>query len=167
MKRYKKLSDAVPHETNVLVVSGTDRVFGDSFESLFDEVRRGLLCDKLYVEENYYDLADLGDHASLIQHAVWVVHQSVLLGRNAHVEYYLETGFYPDETQVILCVDADRDTEQAVRQQYGDRFPILTDRDQLQNYLLGSLNAINPCTLSGLEYIYRWNNAVCDALGEL
>jgi hypothetical protein len=167
MRRYLELSDAIPHESNVLVVTATHDVFGDTFEEIFDEVRAGLLCDKQFLEEHYYDLGDLGDHDSLIQHSVWILHQSVLLGRNAHVEYYLETGFYPDETQVVLCVDADPDTVAAVQEKYGGRFPIVTDRGDLVAYVMGYMNAVNPCTLAGLEYIFKWNNEVCDTLGKL
>jgi hypothetical protein len=167
MKRYTDVTDAIPHESNVLVVSGTEEIYGEDFEEIFDDIRSDALCDRHYVEDHYYDLTELSDHESLIQHAVWVVHQSVLLGRNAHIEYYLDTQRFPDETQVLICLDGDPDAHRAVERKWGDTYPIITERTQLHHYLLGYLNAVNPCNLAGLEYIVRWNNEVCDSLGTL
>lgn len=171
MRRYEDPGDAIPHEMNVLVVSETETCFGRPFEAVVDGVRERLSCDKLLVQEYYHDLVDFSDRRLLVQHGIWLVHHSCLVDADAYPElhHYLTTGSYPDGTAIVVCVDPDvtetpDETAAELRTRYGDGVTVVTSHIGLVSYLSGFLDAVNPCSQAGLEYVMRWNNDVCDDL---
>ncbi len=168
--RYDDPTDAIPHETTVLVLNETDRLFGDQPAPTFDDVRSKLTCDKLLLEEHYHSLDDLPEYDKLVQYAVWVVHHSCLFtDRATQLGSYLRTGSFPDETQVLVVLDADdegtREYMESELEDYSDELTVVTSETALTYYLLGHLQTVNPCNAAGLDYLVSWNNKVSDTIG--
>lgn len=169
--RYDDPTDAIPHETTVLVLNETDRCFDRQPAALIDEVRSELACDKLMVEAHYEGLDDIPRYDRLVQYAVWVIHHSCLFtDRNAPLGSYLRTASFPDETQVLVVLDVeDRSTFDYMRREieaeYSDEVVIVDSGTALVYYLLGHLQTANPCSAAGLDYIVSWNNKISDTIG--
>lgn len=171
IERYDNAEDAIPHEANVLALSELDELFGEPSKDVFEKVRREVNCDKLVIEEHYRSLDNLPEFEKLIQYSVWVVHHSSLLvEQDSPLPSFLEAGSVPDETQVVVVVDAADDqlvdylTEE-IEQTYNEDITVLSDRSSLVYYLVGHFKTASPCSPAGLDYITSWNNSISDRIG--
>lgn len=171
IERYENAEDAIPHESTVLVLSEVDQIFGSDYESIFAEVRDQVSCDKMVIEDHYRALDDLPDFEKLIQHSVWVVHQSCLLiDQEPALLNHLESGSVPDETQVVIAVDTEDDElasylESEIDSAYDDSIVTVTDRSALVYFLVGHMTTASPCSPPGLQYVLSWNNNISDRIG--
>lgn len=167
IERYQSSDDAIPHEATVLVVDDDDTIFDTSYETIFDDVESRLSCDELRLVEHYSSPDELPDFDTLIQYNVWLVkHDNLLLDGASTILSYLCTETFPDETQVVVVVDADDDQlADNIEHEISDDIIILSSRTGVESYLLGYLNTANPCSVAGMEHILAWNNEIADRVG--
>ncbi|WP_152419161.1 hypothetical protein [Natrinema gari] len=166
MQPYKKLEDVVPHEENILILTTSDTCFNYDFSDIVEEIREGIRGDKLLIEEYYHSLSDLSNRDKLIQNSVWVIHWNECLKDDQYPQlgFYLETRSYPNEAEVIICVDGGSATVSKVESEY-PHLTVASSKEQLVAYSRGHLNTANPITKGGRKKIKRWNEEVCEDLG--
>lgn len=163
--RYKKPEDAVPHEENLLILTTSGSCYGHDFTDIVDEIREGIRGDKLLIEEYFHSLSELVDRDTLIQNSVWIIHWNECLEDEPYpyLEFYLRTRSYPNESEVIVCVDETVDTA-AIESKYPG-VSIASTKQYLVAYTRGHLNTANPDHPGGLKKVMEWNHEVCDELG--
>lgn len=164
--RYKTPEDAVPHEENLLILTTSGSCYGHDFTDIVQEIRNGIHGDKLLIEEYFHSLSELADRDTLIQNSVWVIHWNECLENQPYPElkFYLSTRSYPNESEVILCVD-DGAAEASVIESRYPGVSVASTKEYLVAYARGHLNTANPAHYGGLRKIMEWNNEVCDILG--
>lgn len=164
--RYKNPEDAVPHEENLLILTTSGSCFGHDFTDIVEEIRDGIRGDKLLIEEYFHSLSDLADRDTLIQNSVWIIHWSECLEDKPypHLEFYLRTRTYPNESEVIICVDDGAVDISVIESKYPG-VSVASTKQYLVAYACGHLNTANPDHLGGLKKVMEWNHEVCDELG--
>lgn len=164
--RYKKAEDAVPHEENLLILTTSGSCYGYDFTDIVDEIRNGIRGDKLLVEECFHSLSELADRDTLIQNSVWIIHWKECLEDEPYpnLEFYLRTRSFPNESEVIICVDDTAVDTSDVQSKYPGVSAAAT-KQYLVAYACGHLNTANPNHPGGLKKIMEWNHEVCDELG--
>lgn len=164
--RYKKPEDAVPHEENLLILTTSGSCYGHDFTDIVEEIRDGIRGDKLLLEEYFHSLSDLADRDTLIQNSVWIIHWNECLKDEPYpgLEFYLRTRSYPNESEVIICVD-DGESDTSVIESKYPGVSVADTKQFLVAYALGHLNTANPAHSGGLKKVMEWNHEVCDELG--
>jgi len=167
IERYQSSDDAIPHEATVLVIDESDTCFGTEYESLFDDIESRIACDSIELVEHYVSPAELPDFDTLIQYNVWLIkHDNLLVDGASTILSYLCTETFPDETQVVVVVDAEDDEmAENLQSEISDDITTLSSRTGVEAYLLGYLNTANPCSVAGMEHILAWNNEIADRVG--
>lgn len=163
--RYYEPKDAVPHEENLLILSSSGSCYGHDFTDIVEEIREGIRGDKLLIEEYFHSLDDLKNRDKLIQNSVWIIHWEECLeaGPYPSLTQYLETRSYPNEAEIIICVDGQQKKDK-VESKY-PRVAVAPSKEFLVPYALGYLNSANPVSRGGTQKIMNWNNEVCNDLG--
>lgn len=164
--RYQNPEDAVPHEENLLILTTSGSCYGHDFIDIVEEIRDGIRGDKLLVEEYFHSLSNLADHDTLIQNSVWIIHWNECLEDQPYqdLEFYLRTRTYPNESEVIICVD-DGTVDASVIESKYPGVSVAPTRQYLVAYACGHLNTANPNHPGGLKKVIEWNHEVCDELG--
>lgn len=164
--RYKEPEDAVPHEENLLILTTSGRCYGQDFTDIVDEIRDGIHGDKLLIEEYFHSLSDLADRDTLIQNSVWIIDWNECLEDKPYPEldFYLRTRSYPNESEVIICIDDATVEASVIESKYPD-VSIASTKQYLVAYALGHLNTANPNHSGGRKKVMEWNHEVCDELG--
>lgn len=163
--RYNDPQDAVPHEENLLILTTSGGCYGHDFTDIVQEIRNGIRGDKLLIQEYFHSLDDLANRDRLIQNSVWIIHWHECLENEPypHLMHYLETRSYPNEGEVLLCVNG---PDKAAK--VGSRYPgvsVASSKEFLVAYAQGHLNTANPACSGGTKKVIEWNNEVCDELG--
>ncbi|WP_312911376.1 hypothetical protein [Natronosalvus caseinilyticus] len=162
--RYKIPEDAVPHEENLLILTTSGKCYGHDFTDIVREIRDGIQGDKLLVEEYFHSLSELADRDTLIQNSVWIIHWDECLQNEPYPElkFYLDTRSYPNESEIILCID-DAPEASSIESKYPG-VSVAPTKEYLVAYAHGHLNTANPAHPGGLKKVMEWNNDVCDTL---
>ncbi len=164
--RYNDPEDAVPHEENLLILSTSGNCYGDDFTEIVEDIRDGIRGDKLLLEEYFHSLSDLADRDTLIQNSVWIIHWNECLKDEPYpnLEFYLQTRSYPNESEIIICVDDEVSDPSVIESKYPS-VSVATSKQYLVAYARGHLNTANPTHPGGLKMVMKWNQEVCDELG--
>ena len=163
--RYNSPKDAVPHEENLLILTKSGGCYGQDFTDIVQDIRDGIQGDKLLIQEYFHSLDNLVDRDKLIQNSVWIIHWQECLESEPypHLKHYLDTRSYPNEGEIILCVNGSDKAETI-----GSRYPrvsVAPSKEFLVAYAQGHLNTANPACSGGTKKVIEWNNEVCDELG--
>jgi hypothetical protein len=163
--RYNNSNDAVPHEENLLILTRSGRCYGHDFTDIVQDIRSGIQGDKLLIQEYFHSLDDLANRDKLIQNSVWIIHWQECLEDEPYpyLKHYLDTRDYPNEGEIVLCVDGPAKAEK-VESRY-PRVAVAPSKQFLVAYAQGHLNTANPACPGGTNKVIAWNNEVCDDLG--
>jgi hypothetical protein len=163
--RYNSTDDAVPHEENLLILTTSNRCYGREYPDIVQEIRDGIRGDKLLIEEYFHSLDDLENWEKLIRNSVWIINWQECMENEdlPCLKFYLDTKRYPNEAEVILCVNGNEKAKE-VRSSY-PKVTVAKSKEALVSYAKGHLNTANPISQGGIKKVMEWNNEVCDELG--